>query len=540
MTSIPVDPTITLGNIVTVEKIDALIQIAEATKPAELANDRLNNLILSNYKIKMIHQQMVNMKVPLVTIEELVEEMTKLKMEMAEAAIELAKETITSERNIRDLKRVQAQKQISYSAESPLSWENTQIKPIAISYDSLKFDVNFFNFMKSDDQSSSTNTNDVTEQRTSVTSGEQAEDGTGPTVERKSDSENHAENVAAYVSDTFQAWGDAPGGSTAASHRNVAQSSTASSSVNSSIEGTIVICAKCTHKMADMLAPCIFDARKTVAAWNYYYPEDYVKTDPTSIYRAAGMLGGGSGTGDEKRLRIVSGFSRGSSFVGFAHVLKMEKTETSQETSSKVSAVTEAIQRTMFLNQMQGNYGQTSEQSSATQSVLSSSNLTASCSLNCEGVIPSIKANSVAQAINRLKPDPSNVVQQMEAISSSANATGGSSIEEGAGNAANGASFIQLNNEHLANTASVLAEQDTAENKVIDINSMMTAFEDYVNKAIEGSCGVPINFYIKEIDKMEVAKIYIRKFFPNGALNVEDAQKGMMGSDNAGGADTSS
>ena len=102
-------------------------------------------------------------------------------------------------------------------------------------------------------------------------------------------------------------------------------------------------------------------------------------------------------------------------------------------------------------------------------------------------------------------------------------------MSESAGDAATGNSFIELNNEHLTNAVSALGDETRITNQVIDTNSMMTAFQDYVNKCIEGNCGVPINFFLKELTKPQIAKIYIRKFYPNGATNRKDAMKGQLG-----------
>ena len=51
-------------------------------------------------------------------------------------------------------------------------------------------------------------------------------------------------------------------------------------------------------------------------------------------------------------------------------------------------------------------------------------------------------------------------------------------------------------------------------NKVIDTNSLMTAFDDYVQQATKGEDGVPINFYLREITKSAIAKAWMKKFDP--------------------------
>eukprot|EP00547_Thalassionema_nitzschioides_P007283 CAMPEP_0194221022 /NCGR_PEP_ID=MMETSP0156-20130528/29729_1 /TAXON_ID=33649 /ORGANISM="Thalassionema nitzschioides, Strain L26-B" /LENGTH=52 /DNA_ID=CAMNT_0038951295 /DNA_START=81 /DNA_END=235 /DNA_ORIENTATION=+ len=52
MTSIPADPSLVLGNIVQPWHIIQLQAIAKLQDPVDLATDRLNNLTMSNYKIR--------------------------------------------------------------------------------------------------------------------------------------------------------------------------------------------------------------------------------------------------------------------------------------------------------------------------------------------------------------------------------------------------------------------------------------------------------------------------------------------------------
>lgn len=532
MTSIPADPTITLGNIVSLEKIDQLMQIAEAQKPQNLANDRLNGLILSTYKIDMIEKQMVNMKIQWKSLEALRKEKQKLKVEMAESAVELAQATIKTEEDVRNLKMAFAQQQISFSAESPINWETSAIKAVPISYDSLKFDVQFFQFMGAEDKQSADSSSSTSVTRDTQSRGAADEGSAG---------EAHGSRVASYVSDTLASMGDAPTGNSSKAHTESAHSSSQRASTENTLDGTVVIVAKCTHKSADVMAPCVLDARKSVAAWNFYYPDEYVSTDAREIFKAAGIGKKPKPPGkDKKVLHLLSGVSRGSSFVGYAHITKIEKTSSSTSSQSTVTAVAETLQSEMFMNSLRGNFGSNSTSGSTASNLMSTSSLQASCSLTCEGVIPSIVANDMGQVVQGLNPDPSQVMSQLDAINnqSSSAVSANTSVEAGAGDAANGARFMELNESHLSASATALAEKNTVQNKIIDMNTMMTAFSDYVTQAAGGGVGIPINYFIKELTKEEIAKVYIRKFYPNGATNQKDAMAGALGGNVEGGSDT--
>jgi hypothetical protein len=88
---------------------------------------------------------------------------------------------------------------------------------------------------------------------------------------------------------------------------------------------------------------------------------------------------------------------------------------------------------------------------------------------------------------------------------------------------------MQLNNSYVTNVVSSLGEYDNKNNKVIDTNSMMTAFDDYVQKAIQGECGVPINFFLKPITSRQLAEAWLYKFYPGefiGESSGDDESKG--------------
>ena len=70
---------------------------------------------------------------------------------------------------------------------------------------------------------------------------------------------------------------------------------------------------------------------------------------------------------------------------------------------------------------------------------------------------------------------------------------------------------------------SSLGEYDDKNNKVIDTNSLMTAMEDYVKKAIAGDAGVPINFFLKPITANELAEAYLNKYYPREFVGEESA-----------------
>lgn len=183
----------------------------------------------------------------------------------------------------------------------------------------------------------------------------------------------------------------------------------------------------------------------------------------------------------------------------------------------------------MGIAAMSGSFSSSAEASSTVNSLLSTANLTTNCTLQCMGVIPSIVSNTIETAVQNMKPDPTEVMRQLGAIADAGSTDVNAGMKTEAGNATTGAQFIELNNSYITNSVQALGEETRISNKVIDTNSMMTAFEDYVNKAIEGNCGVPTAYFIKDLHKADIAKCYIRRYYPNGATNQKDAMAGELG-----------
>jgi hypothetical protein len=73
-TTIPYDPSLLLGSIVDQTRIDNLKKIADAQKPIDAAQDKLNAYILQKRSLDMTMQEMINMNVSADGLKDLVDE----------------------------------------------------------------------------------------------------------------------------------------------------------------------------------------------------------------------------------------------------------------------------------------------------------------------------------------------------------------------------------------------------------------------------------------------------------------------------------
>merc|ERR1739838_547946 len=166
--------------------------------------------------------------------------------------------------------------------------------------------------------------------------------------------------------------------------------------------------------------------------------------------------------------------------------------------------------------------------------MMSSTNIFSHCSLVTQGIIPNIAASDIESTVKTLNPSPTKQLEQLQAIKSA----GDTSLDDlSAANvnakkiaeARTGAQVLEMSNDFAKDTVSAIAEKEKTKSKVIDTNPMLNAFTDYVKKAQEGNCGIPVNFYIKKIDKGMVARTYINVFYPTGVTDGMSADMGAIG-----------
>eukprot|EP00547_Thalassionema_nitzschioides_P017375 CAMPEP_0194252512 /NCGR_PEP_ID=MMETSP0158-20130606/27798_1 /TAXON_ID=33649 /ORGANISM="Thalassionema nitzschioides, Strain L26-B" /LENGTH=163 /DNA_ID=CAMNT_0038989945 /DNA_START=32 /DNA_END=520 /DNA_ORIENTATION=- len=161
----------------------------------------------------------------------------------------------------------------------------------------------------------------------------------------------------------------------------------------------------------------------------------------------------------------------------------------SQRAESTASAVRESLRNRSFSNGLTGNYGVSQSDASNASALMSGSEISNQVNLVVQGCIPSIVASDIPSTVKRLKPTPEAVMGMLTAIQSSASDAVMKSPAAAAADGRRGNQYQAVNSAHADKTIEKTEEVNTEQNRVIDTNSMMTAFEDYVKKCREGKCG---------------------------------------------------
>lgn len=471
--TIPYDPSLVLGNIVSQEKLLNLIKISDAQAPADAAEDELNSLISMKRSLDMTVQELINMGIDPANV---ITESAEVGKQISTAATGYAKAKIESEKAIQPLKA--KIRTINESIESPIDYNRTEIKTMPLSADSLKMNVQYFAF----DENS----------QTSMTS---------------------AATVSSFVSEEVSYFGDSF--SSQVSRGVSAQMN--SQHQRHSIAGTLVISVTCTHKNAALLAPFILDVDKAIRVWNKMYPDAMIKTD--SIANVAEIAAQAS-TPNEKSMTLLSGATYGSCFVGMVHVLNTTDTRSSEVMESIAAKMQGQFTVGGWFAKAQGGFGVESSFSNDVKNLLSSQNVTAHCTLITMGSIPSIKSNTITMGVKAFADDDG--AKSMAALAKLQNATAAEqdSVDQSASAARTGASMIALQNSKVTAVLSGLTDTDKQQNKIIDTNSMMDALDDYIQKCLAGNIGVPINYYLKPVTRSQLAEMWMAKYYPGKFLAI--------------------
>lgn len=467
--SIPYDPSLVLGNIVTYEKLAALVALAEAGAPAARAEDDLNDAILALRSLDLTINELMGLGIPIDA------DMTKTRADTAAAvkakALALAKARVAALAVVSEKRR--ALTGVSYNIESPIDYNRTQIKRMPLAADSMKMNSQYFSYDQNEQSASNT-----------------------------------LAAISAFVSESTEFLGD----SYSQQATGAVQTQIAQQRQNHDVAGTLIITATCTHKDAAVLAPFYLDVDKAIRVWNALAaPGD--KFDPTRPGDMFKILAQ-EGTAAEKQLMILSGAAYGSSFIGMVHVLRDEKTTSTQVMTSVAASLQGNFEAGCFFANESGSFGVESQFASDAKRLMSMQKIASHVTMVTVGAIPSIRSNEVKLGVKEFAEfDPAAMMGKLATL---ANATGAAqnSVQASADAARNGQRMMAIRASEIKSVMSSLGEIQDGANKMLDINSLMTSFEDYVNKALAGQAGVPITYYLKPITASELAQMWVAKYFP--------------------------
>lgn len=472
--TIPYDPSLVLGMIVNPNKIKVLESIAQAQLPVDNARDHVNALLRQKLSMDMTSRELISLGATPDQLTEFSKTVEDLMKNIIDAAGDLAKAVIATEAAIVAVKADAGQAQISSQLQSPVDFTSSQLTALPISSDSMNMDVQYFRYENNQQEAASA-----------------------------------AESISTFVGVKVSSFLGSSFGAQAAASAN---QSVTTAQQNHGTFGTLVICANCTSRQAQVFSPLILDVEAAIDSYSQQNGEKVPVEDPNSMKKLA--LTGDSGDDSSKALPVLIGATYGSSFVGFVHFEQVEDTSSSQSASSTAFQAQGQAEDDLFLENVQGSWGMDAQSANTLKNLLSTSNIQSHCSLITMGLIPSIKSNQVLASVKMLQSDPKSDMESLAALQDATD-SGTTSVASSAAAARKGEGLAQMKSDYIKAAVDAVGNIDEQANQVIDLNSLQVALDDYVAKASDGKTGVPINFYLKYVTKRDIAMAWMEKYYPD-------------------------
>ncbi len=475
---IPYVPGLAIGGVVDISLLNNLIDVSKAQALIDAAQDKLNSFISMKKSLDMTIQELIGMGLDPV---DLSEQSYTIGTDITAAALEYVQIRLAQELKIQSVKA--AMPQVSQYI-SPVDFDATRFKEkLPLSANSLKMDSQYFAY------ESNTQTDKEIISKIKKYISEQ----TNPL------GTDNSEKVSTAVTDQIDKQRE-----------------------NHNVEGTIIITATCTHKDAILLSPLVLDADRAVMVWNDIYEDDQITE--SSVEGMPDTIASKDKGNGAKSISILSGATFGSCFIGMVHILKSENTST-----GSMKAIAQNLEEKgdigLWWQNKKGGVGMDPTFEKDMKGLLSTSALTSHITIVSMGIIPSIVSNQVQTSVKEFgKFNPEEIMEQLGLTGD----TPINTIENESSTAQQRKRVQEINNLKLEALINVLSHEDKDSNQVLNITSMMKAFEDYIKKASENSAGVPINYYLTKFTRAQVVEMWRSKYSSKKYLSspgINNAQK---------------
>ncbi|MEM8584248.1 MAG: hypothetical protein AAGF87_08265 [Bacteroidota bacterium] len=491
--TIPYDPSIALGNLLDPEALKQLESIGDMQVPADKAEDNLNSQLSLRRSLDMTIQELMDMNID---PSDVAKERDKVDKAITKAATDYATAKVNS---LKSISKVKQSGIVHSSLESPIDYNKTVFKTdgLPLSADSLRLNAQYFSF-----------------------------------DENTQSSKTQASTIKSFVSGSVNWLGDKFSAQASAA----AQSQVNSQYSRHDISGTLVISISCTHKNACILAPLVMDIDKAINTWNAMHSSDELDdTDKGAMYKAATAKP--SKKDEDNALTIVSGATYGSSFVAMVHILNSSSTMSTEKMYSVAASMEASFKVSAFLESVSGGTGLDTSFSNDVKNLLSSQNVQSHCTITCMGLIPSIKSQAVSMAVKQFADfDGAAAMAKLQTLQN-ATADDKTTVNSAATAARTKGDLNAMEATKIQSTLAALAPTAEHSDSVLNINSVMEGMQDYINKAMAGNIGVPINYYLKKITKADIAKDWLYKYYPEYAPKADGDSGGSGGGGDTDGGD---
>ncbi|WP_148639400.1 hypothetical protein [Aquimarina longa] len=465
-TSIPYDhPSLVLGNVIDHKIIEVFKNIDKCQLSIDAARQKLNSYIMMKRSIAMTTNELIDMNIDVTDIQT---KQSEMDISIVQSATDYLSSCIENETKIQQFKEQLSTLEISENLESPIDFSLSKITALPLGSESLKLDSQYFSF------------------------GSNQQDDTLASIEKHV--RNSTDNLGNKSNDIAKA----------------VSSQIHQQTQNHSIAGTLIITASCTHSNVRLFEPLVFDPDKAITVWNSLYgASEMIDTD--TIKSEAIVAKEKSPQNTPNKLTVLTGAGYGSSFVGMVHILNSNSTS-SGPSDAIIKQINEKLKIGGWIENAVGGFGVSDSFMNDIETMLSTQNVSAHVSMVVMGAVPSIASNKISLGVEKLSEiDPS-----LNLMTLSGEKETSESVNSDAEKARLGAQLLTIQNAKTQSLLKGLSKIDHDSNTILDINSMMAAFENYLKeiKNKENNVGVPINFYLKNLTQKEIKNMWLKKYYP--------------------------
>lgn len=269
--------------------------------------------------------------------------------------------------------------------------------------------------------------------------------------------------------------------------------------------GTLIIVANCTHRNVGMFSPLVIDPDKAIRAWNRIHEKS------RRIERPGQEAPGKDDDDPEDGLTLITGAAYASSFVGMMHVLQAETEQTDNFDKLK-EQLEQKLRRGGWLSHASGGVGVDPAILEEVKGFLSTQSVATHISVLTMGVVPSLKAGTLKMGVKKLAEVDGDRLKQLLDPPRHDGGTMASDSDQACGMQR----ALYARNLRMSSLMTTMADIDGKDNRTWDMNSLMTALDNYIDYVNEGKglCGAPVHFYTRTLTRSEILRLWREKYDP--------------------------
>jgi hypothetical protein len=464
--SIPFDhPSLVLGHVVNTDLLKLLEKIASLQARTDAAFERMNSFIAVRRGLSMTINELVGLGVD---IGELKTRIADLNQQVSDAARDYMAARIVNDTGVQQLREEVATIENVAGLESPLDFSEVTVERMALASDSIRIDVQYFSYGSNDEANAAA-----------------------------------ISSIEGVIREST-----APLGSTARDVPKAAAAQVHQQLHNHSLAGTLVVTASATHRASAMLQPLKLDVDKAVEVWNSLYSAagDGINTsDLASMIQASEAP---EGAAEANHLTLLTGANYGSSFIGMVHMVNTETTATGLAAEQE-DAVQEQMRLGGWMKAATGGFGLDETVLENVRKLLSNQSVSTHANLIVLGAVPSLASAHLRSGVATLLGER-RAAGGVQGPSYDAHQTASTMADS----SLKGGQQMAMQSGLMQSVIQGLGTIDHGSNKVVDLNTLMNAFDNYITAVSDAkSVGIPISFFFKKISRARIARLWLDKYF---------------------------